>query len=99
MTLFDHDMESCKPFLVIVTVLIMLFVRLALSLFNHKSLLTFPQLAMLCSMHIHPPRICNHRRKTLFVAHLSTCPLWLPLRRRLVFSERNDTLERRLSTT
>ena len=52
---------------------------------------------MLCSMYIHPPCLCNHRRKTLVNAHISTLLLCLPLRRLLVFPERNDTLERPLS--
>ncbi len=95
--LFDHDMESCKPLLVIVTVLIMLFVRPALSLLFTAnftdSTLYITKLAMLSSMFIYPPRICNHRRKALVIAHLSTLPFCLPLRRLLVFSERIDTLE------
>jgi len=50
------------------------------------------QLAMLPSMSICPPCICNHRRKTQVFAHLSTLPLCLPLRHLLALSERNDTL-------
>ncbi len=59
----------------------------------------FQRLAMLSTMYIHPPSICNHRCKTLVIAHIHTRPLCLPLRRLLVFSERIGTLERCLSNT
>ena len=100
---FDHDEESCRPFLVIVSVLFMLFVRPTLFFLLTNSQLThcpptvYHWLAVLPSMSICPPCICNHRRKTLVIVHLSTLPLCLPLRPRLVFSEPNDTLERSLS--
>ncbi len=55
------------------------------------------KLAMLSSMHIYPPCICNHRRKTLVVAHLSTLPLCPSLLPHLACSEQTDTLERCLS--
>ena len=34
--MFDHDVESCKPFLLIVSILFMLFVRPALLFVTHK---------------------------------------------------------------
>jgi len=58
---------------------------------------TYHQLVMLTSMSICPPCICNHRRKALVVAYLSTLPHWLPLHRLLVFCEADDTLGSRLS--
>ena len=54
----------------------------------------YNQIAMLSSMCIYPPRICDHRRKTLDITDLSTLSLLLPLPQLLVFSERNDTLGR-----
>jgi len=39
--MFDHDVESCKPFLVIVSVLLMLFVRLAFFFVTHKFTVNF----------------------------------------------------------
>ena len=101
--LVDHDMESCKPILVIITALFMLFVCSAtLSFFRVLTLLNsltrpYYQLALLSSMHICPPRICNHGCKALVIARLSTQPLCLLLRRLPVFPGSNDPLGRRLS--
>src|SRR6266542_6733137 len=97
--LLDHDMESCKPFVVIVAVLFMLFVCPVLLTNSLLTLLTRPYIpiAMLCTMYIYPPCICNHRRQTLVIAHLSTLLPCLPLRHLPVFSERIGTLERHLS--
>ena len=98
--LFDHNEESCQPFLVITSILFMLFVRPALFVVTHKFTLypsIYHRLAMPPSMSICPPCIYSHRRKTLVVGHLSTLPLCLPLRHLLEFSERNDTPEGNLS--
>ena len=101
--LFDHDEESCQPFVVGVSVLFTLFVRSVLSLLLINSLLTLltqpyiPTIASLSSMYMDPPRIRDHRCKTLVTIHLSALLLCLPLCRLLGIFERNGTLERLLS--
>ena len=68
-------------------------------LFLLTNLTIYQQLAMLCSLYIYPPRICNHRRKTHFTAHLSTLLLCLHLRPLLVFTGQNDAPGRPLPNT
>jgi len=97
-----YDMEFCKPSLVIVSVLSILFVCFVHSFFAYKfaeKSTIYQQLAMLCSLYIYPPRICNHRRKTHFTAHLSTLLLCLHLRPLLVFTGQNDAPGRLLPNT
>ena len=98
---FDHDEKSCKPFLVIVSVIFALLVCPSLFV-THKFTAKFinsiyHQLAVPTSMFICPPCICNHRRKTLVIGHLSALPLCRPLRHLLVFPEGHSTLETNIS--
>jgi len=83
--LVDHDMESCGSFIVILSIVAMLFVIIFTHNMGHIDN-QFSNVAVLPPMSICPPCMGIHRCKTVVVVHLYPLPFCLPLRRLLACS-------------